>query len=283
MTNFDYLEKTIDIFEDSLPTEAPITTIRELSARIGYSPRHLARLFQSLCGEPLGRYILNRRLTEAARLIREQGLCANEACAVMGWEDYSSFSRAVKKAFGVSPGQLTCLSARQLKTTRRARPTIPVKLQTPINEPELILTEPFHITGMVFFMEPKEKSFHKPWRIFSENRSRIAGVIGSDSWQFSSWNDDASPETEGIWIHCAVRTDPEVPQEPCFFSRRIPALKVLRFLHTGPVETIHDTYRRIWNEYLPRSIFRLAGNQEFQHYPAEGEPGRIYICLPVGH
>ncbi len=46
----------------------------------------------------------------------------------------------------------------------------------------------------------------------------------------------------------------------------------------NPVETIHDTYRRIYTEYMPSGSFLLSGGFEYQHY---GQDGSIRICLPV--
>ena len=111
-----------------------------------------------------------------------------------------------------------------------------------------------------------------------KNRPFIRGVRGEDTWQYSSWDNDAAGEDDGLWIHCAVRTDPAEKQDMRFFSRQVPSLRVLRFVHTGSIETIHDTYARIFYEYLPTSAFHLAGNMEFQHYTPEGT---VEICLPV--
>lgn len=278
MTNFDYVQKTVDIFEDSLSSGAPFTTAGALASRIGYSSHHLGQLFLTLCGESLGRYVLRRRLAEAATAIRERAFTATEAAARFGWEDYSAFGRAVRKEFGVSPAGLVTLDGAGFAPALRARPRIPEPLRQPLATPDVILTEPVHATGIVFFMGMNERSFHKPWRIFMKNRPLIRGVLGGDTLQYSSWDNDSSGEDDGLWIHCAVRTDPAEKQDMRFFSRDIPALSVLRFVHTGSIETIHDTYARIFQEYLPTSAFHLAGNMEFQHYTPEGP---VEICLPV--
>ncbi len=278
MTNFDYVQKTIDIFEDSLKSGEPLTTTVSLAAKIGYSAHHLGRLFQSLCGEGLGRYMLARRLAEAAVAVRERSLSAREAAALFGWEDYSAFSRAVRKEFGTSPAGLRALDGGDLRLAARARPRVPRASGEPIEEPLLVMAEGFHATGLVFFMGANERGFHRPWRIFMANRRLINGVVGEDTWQFSSWDDRASDEDDGLWIHCAVKTDPAAPQDMRFFSRDVPTLRVLEFAHRGPIETIHDTYRRIFQEYLPASAFRLAGNMEFQRY---GSGGEVTVCLPI--
>lgn len=278
MTNFDYIQKTVDIFEDSLGTDSPYTTAGALAAKIGYSQHHLGRLFYSLCGDNLGRYILKRRLAEAARAIREGDLKPGEAAGRFGWEDYSAFSRAVRKEFKVSPAALKTLNAQDVPLATRARPRASITGETPLPDPEVCITEGFHATGPVFFMGTNEKGFHKPWRIFTANRGFIRGVIDERTWQFSSWDEHASPEDDGIWIHCAVKTDPAEIQDMRFFSREIPAMSVLSFRHEGPIELIHDTYRKIFRDYLPASAFRLAGNMEFQRYSPDGT---VEICLPV--
>lgn len=278
MTNYDYVQKTIELFEDSLEQGAPFTTTAALAARIGYSAHHIGRLFQSLCGESLGRYMLRRRLSRAAASIRDRQVKPSEAFLPAGWEDYTAFSRAVRREFGVSPSRLASLDSREISLAVRARPRLP---QAPAERdltPGIIQMEAFHVTGLVFFMGLNEKGFHKPWRIFTANRHRIRSVTGADTYQFSFWDEDSASEDDGLWIHCAVKTDPEAKQDMLFFSRTIPAMRLLSFLHTGPIETIHDTYRRIFSEYLPSSSYRLAGNLEFQRY---SEDGSVHICLPV--
>lgn len=277
-TNYEYVQKAIDLFEDSLSGGAPITTATELAGKIGYNAHYLGSLFQSLCGESLGRYLLRRRLSQAVLLIREGKARPSEADALFGWEDYTAFSRAIKKEFGISPAALPSLDARDICLTTRAHPILPDKQQPGTPEPLQIDTDEVHLTGLVFFMGLNEKGYHKPWRIFMKNRDKIRSVIGNGTYQFSSWNESAPDEDAGFWIHCAVPTDPNEVQDMLFFSRRIPAMKTLSFTHKGSVETIHDTYRRIFDEYLPSSTHRLAGDFEYQYY---GEDGSIQICLPI--
>ena len=162
MTNFEYVQKTIDLFEDSLASSTPYIAVGELARRIGYSPHHLGRLFQSLCKETLGQYMRKRRLSEAVRFIIDGGMSASYAAGCLGWEDYSSFSRAFKKEFGISPGRLKNQKAEELRLTIRARPRLPGGGDLETLEPALVQTEDIHVTGMVFYMGPNEKTFHRP-------------------------------------------------------------------------------------------------------------------------
>lgn len=277
MTNYEYIQKTIDIFEDSLSSAGVITTASELAGKIGYSVHHLNRLFQLLCGDSLGRYILKRRLSESVCTVRG-GLKPSEVSVLYGWEDYSAFSRSIRKEFGVAPSKLAALDAAALSLTYRARPVLPhLHTEHPL-DPVLLQTRSIHATGLVFFMDNNVKGFHKSWRIFGENRCKIRGVKGEATYQFSFWDEGAAPENDGLWIFCAAETDSTVNQDMMFFSKTYPPLRILSFKHTGPVETIHDTYRRIYEEFIMNSKYKLTGSYEYQKY---SEDGIIEICIPV--
>jgi len=279
VTNFEYIQKTIDLFEDSLAQGFPITTVRDLSSRIGYSPHHLNRLFQTICGLALGQYVIRRRLSFAVGLLSSGSVSARDAAQRSGWDDYSAFSRAFRREFGHSPGVVKSGGAEDLNLLHRARP-VAGDLNTVNNASPVIEQIPsFHVSGLVFFMGPSEKTFHRPWSIFARQSDRIRGRIGDRTWQLSSWSDDSADVDDGLWIHCAVQTDPDVVQDPVFFSRWVESMTILRFMHSGPIENLYATYHWIWHEYLPRSTWRPLGNFEYQRYGSEGEP--VEICVPV--
>jgi len=282
MTNFEYVQKTISLFEDALVSGHPFTTAQAVASKIGYSTHHLGRLFQSICGESLGKYILKRRLTEAVTAISSRSLTATEAAYLYGWNDYSAFNRAVRKECGVNPSyfqsnRIDNLETVNFKLLYRLNPILRINKQC-LDDPELEFIRPFNLTGLVFYMRQNEKSFHVPWRIFMKNKDMIKGVIGNESWQFSSWNENASAIDDGLWIHCALTTQRESIQDMRFFSREIPSMHVISFTHKGPIESISDTYRKVFCDWLPTSSFKLAGNMEFQKYDSDN---RVKICLPI--
>lgn len=275
MTNFEYVQATIDLFEDSLSTDAPLDSLGALAAKIGYSAQYLGRLFHSTCGMPLGHYMYRRRLAAAAELIRDGGFSACEASTRLGWEDYSTFSRACRKEFGVPPSALK--GARVLALAERARPRRPDSAGSV--RPSIRIEPARHVTGPAFYMGPNERTFHRPWRVFSSLSARIKGRTGGDGYQYSAWDESPEPEP-GLWIHCAVQTDPDAPQEPVFFSRTVPAVRALIFVHEGPVEMLYQSYAAIWEDYLPSSDYKPLGAWEYQRYPG-GDPDRVEICIPI--
>ena len=80
-------------------------TVEELAERVYLSKYHFMRLFKAQTGSTVHAYVRQRRLLYAAQLIRT-GVNANKAAADSGFEEYSTFFRAFRECFGVSPGQL---------------------------------------------------------------------------------------------------------------------------------------------------------------------------------
>ena len=88
----------------------PVTLI-ELGRACGISPFHLARTFRRAYGVGPGAYHLELRLAHAASLLRGGESCANVA-ERLGYSEPSSFLRAFKQRYGMTPGRYT--SSRQV-------------------------------------------------------------------------------------------------------------------------------------------------------------------------
>lgn len=77
-------------------------SIDRLAQMVYLNKYYLMHLFKEQIGYPIHRYILEKRLIYASGLIR-QGIMLSEVCDSCGFGDYSSFVRAFKKKFGISP------------------------------------------------------------------------------------------------------------------------------------------------------------------------------------
>jgi len=80
-------------------------SVEQLAEQVYLSRYHFMRLFKAQTGSTVHRYIRQKRLMYAARLIRG-GTPAEKAAADSGFGDYSTFHRAFREAFGTSPGKL---------------------------------------------------------------------------------------------------------------------------------------------------------------------------------
>ena len=96
------IRQTIDYIDGHFREEL---SVERLAERVYLSRYHFMRLFKQQTGSTVHSYIRQQRLLYAARLIRE-GVPAAKAALESGFGDYSSFHRAFRDSFGISPGSL---------------------------------------------------------------------------------------------------------------------------------------------------------------------------------
>ena len=75
-----------------------------LATEFFVSKYHLSHAFSREVGVSIYRYIMLRRLLMARQLLQE-GMPAGQVCTACGFSDYTSFYRAFRAEYGISPGK----------------------------------------------------------------------------------------------------------------------------------------------------------------------------------
>lgn len=80
-------------------------SLTELASVVGLRPRHFSELFHRAFGCSPYRFVLNRKLSEAARLLTTTELDVAEVAYELGFCSQSHFTALFRRAYGVTPGQ----------------------------------------------------------------------------------------------------------------------------------------------------------------------------------
>lgn len=95
-TVFTYIEKHLN---ERLSLEV-------IAQKANFSPFHFHRVFKTIVGETLNEYIIRQRLEYAANtLLHRQNISISELSYKSGFGSNATFSRAFKKAYGMSPSE----------------------------------------------------------------------------------------------------------------------------------------------------------------------------------
>ena len=95
----DLVQKTLTYIGENLNQAI---TLESLAARFYVSKYYLSHAFTKEVGVSIYRYIVMRRLLMARQLLTA-GETAGQVCRSCGFSDYTSFYRAFKKEYGISP------------------------------------------------------------------------------------------------------------------------------------------------------------------------------------
>uniref|UniRef100_UPI002FCB6B19 AraC family transcriptional regulator n=1 Tax=Phenylobacterium sp. TaxID=1871053 RepID=UPI002FCB6B19 len=247
----------------SLTSRALWTIDRNLSRELslagiaeacGVSRHHLAHTFREVAGRPVMDYVRSRRLSEAAVALAGGAGDILGLALESGYASHEAFSRAFRAQFGATP-----------EAVRRRGSTKGLVLSGPVIAPSRTapgLPPPrFASAGEILAAGLSQRCAFEDgptitgiWRQFGprfgevENRVQPIpiGVV-------------ADPDDEGRFAYTAAAEVRDFFEVPGDLSRlRIPPRDYAVFAHDDHVSTIRQTYRAIWNDWLPDNGKTLA-------------------------
>lgn len=145
MTPFERIQRAVDFIEAHLQAEL---NMAEIAAEACYSAFHFQRLFRAISGLSVQTYVRQRRLSEAARMLRDPACSVLDAALAYGYQSHEAFSRAFAASFGINPSECRCQpeplvgQARMEFLPRQSEPG-----QTVCKAPSIRFHEPYLLIG----------------------------------------------------------------------------------------------------------------------------------------
>lgn len=218
-------------------------TLEELAAAAGYSPFHFHRLFQGLTGMTPAEWQRDRRLSAAVRELRNSRHSATRIGYDSGFSSQETFIRSFKRRYGVTPGQYR----------RRAMDMTTI-------EPKMIEMESVLLAGIPCSTDTsKDRSITGAW----EEWGRLIGTIpnrkevrafGLELYERSSTQKGGSTRDAAFTYIAASEVEhgnDDLPEGAVF--KLLPAGRYAVFTHRGSTELLNETFRFIYEEWLPSS------------------------------
>jgi AraC family transcriptional regulator len=236
-------------------------------------------------------YIRSRRFASALQRLASTNERVIEIALGSGFDTQESFTRAFKKAFGITPASYRKNHSR-LPFVRKARFDLTYLSHINQNlslEPEIRVEPALGLVGMrtrFFSVDSEKNDFARKlpalWAQFmprmGEVRHRTAGVAYGVIRQTPEMSDE-------LEYHAAVPVAERGQLPQGMESLTLPSARYARFTHQGRVALLDKTVNYIYSTWLARSGMRhtYGADQEIYgpDYKADSEDSVIHYAIPV--
>lgn len=254
-------------------------TLEELAAAAGYSPFHFHRLFQGLTGMTPAEWQRDRRLDAAVRELRSSRHSATRIGYDSGFSTQETFIRSFKRRYGLTPGEY------------RRRVTDMTAM-----EPKMIEMETVLLAGIPCSTDTsKDRNITGAW----EEWGRLVGAIpnrkegrafGLELYEMNGTQQGGTHRNAAFTYLAASevehRTD-DLPEGAVY--QVLSAGRYAVFTHRGSTELLNETFRFIYEEWLPSSGCTLrtlnGGGFDLEVYDGRFHPtspdSELDLYIPV--
>lgn len=275
------MNECIGYIEENLQQKIEI----EKLANLTYSSKfHFQRMFSMMTGVTVAEYIRKRRLTLAAQELSNTEAKVIDVALRYGYETPESFSKAFRRAHGVSPSQV-----RDQEVSLKAFPRISFQIQLKGEKEmnyKIVEKEGFKVIGVGKRISTSNGENNKEIPKFWEevngkglNREISEAAESNDILGFCMEFDHPNEE---FTYFIGAETD---EAQGTFEVKEIPAATYAVFESIGAMpHAIQNVWQRIYSEWFPSTGYKHCGGPEFELYPpgdVDSEDYRCEVWIPI--
>ena len=248
-------------------------TVETLSIRAGLSAFHFTRQFSARYGVGPMAYVRQRRMASAsARLCSATPPTLINLAFDCGFDSQEGFTRAFKRAFGVTPGRYRQSGARA--TFEEPNMTgIQTRNANGLSQAPTSVWKPaLRLAGIAeVFTDETKAGIPGLWDRFVSNLP-LPGQAGGGTFGACMASDEAG--SLRYLAAVAIRPGDIAPEGMEVVDLAARAYLVFRqVLSGGPLHPqMQAAMREIWGDRLPKSGFKLARAPDLEVYPADFDP-----------
>ena len=179
-----------------------VITLRALASAAGYSPAYATKVFKQLTGKTPFEYIRARRLSEAAKMLKENQMRVIDVAFDFVFDSHEGFTRAFSQTFGLPPSQFVLGKS----PNRRFMP-YPVHLHFQNKQEGVNIMKDNSINLSPVFVQvverPKRKAIIKRGQA-AKDYYEYCNEVGCDVFEILLQIKDALYEPVGMWLPSAL-------------------------------------------------------------------------------
>lgn len=261
---------------------------KELAKIAAYSEQHFHRVFFNIVGEPVHQYIRRARLEFSAnQLMFDHQSSIVEVAIKAGFLSVSSFSRAFKSVFGVSPGQWRQADKRRIDKPYLADAEIACHYERmkhqALPEPNLIELPQRHVAYV------RHQGYGRPIKFAWQKLKAWAIAEQRDfSQQFALYHSNpAWVELSQCRYVACMAIDRPIERRGVVNSLVIPSGLHAVFELKGKYGELLPQLSKILEDWLPSSGLKMQSTPAYVQYRKNqfldlDETFELRFCLPIG-
>ncbi|GHB86441.1 AraC family transcriptional regulator [Persicitalea jodogahamensis] len=283
------VNQVLDAITQDLPRSLSLDELADLAA---LSPFHLHRVFSRLTGESPGRLLIRTRLEKAAFLLRYSRTGLPAIARAVGYKSVDSLAKAFRKRFGCSPqAYLQSLGDNQIGVGPIVQP-LDKRLNAMLKHSRMVRFPP----GQVLYA--------RGLGFANGHYNEVAAQLWPRLLAYAHQQQLLDKETQYLarFPHCTSITKPsQCHYEACIRLTRNrsivcpaefgvgyePGGAFRVFTHDGPYDTLWESWRAIFQHWLPCGGYSLRPAASLEVYPGAAGfqnkwPVPVHLYLPVG-
>lgn len=282
------LERAIEYIENHLNENIGLS---DVSRETGYSYYHMTRLFSSVLGESVGRYINRRRLYYAAEKLIYSDQRVIDIALDCGFESSEAFSRAFKLAFGSSPTAYRKAGLDLVVNAKRKLAPVDVGhiADNISRSPELVMLIEIRVAGLRGTTSLFDNRLPGLWEEFMRLHKDLFVTAGAGygicETQQTVYTKDGDVMFAAM-VGSPVNTFDDLPPFLPLDTKILRAGKFAVFTHRGTFANLFKTYQYIFGTWLPAAKEELDDREDFEVYEREvstfdAPDNEVKIYIPI--
>lgn len=286
MQQLSPLEKAIQYIEKHLYEDIGLS---DVSRETGYSYYYMTRLFSSVLGESVGRYINRRKLYSASEKLIHSNQRIIDIALDGGFKSPEVFSRAFRSVFGSSPIEYRKAGLDLVVNAKRELG--PEDLEHIANNisrsPELVFQQEIKLAGIRGITSRSDNRLPSMWEQLLHLQQELVGhrcigygVCETQQTVYAKDGDVSFSTLVGSPANYFDRLPPPLVEKTLCAGR------YAVFTHRGSFANLFKTYQYIFGTWLFQSKEELDNREDFEVYDHEvlsfDDPNNeVKIYIPI--